>query len=232
MDYAAISDEVRDLLDLETVADLAAARLARAINRAYVQVTVKVERYAGPAFNLAEVVPVLTVPSAPLREYDLYTSSDVRLNPDDIRRIADCTRVDPNDDDDRRLVPIVSWVLRRDRLGRPESGRSSRVSDDSVYFYRKFSGAWVIGFVNPNATDGWLYEVQYVPDVGTLAADGDIPVMVPTSWHSLIALKAAIGLIGQEHRDASGLVMQYAEELSDMRADLEAGIPSAAVQMV
>lgn len=232
MDYAAIANEVRDLLDLSEPMDLDTDRLKRAVNWAYGQVVVKVEKYAGPAFNLAATVPILTVPSTPLREYDLYASTDVSSHPDDVRRIADCTRVDPNDDDDRHPVPIVSWVLRRDRLGRPESGRSSRVSDDSVYFYRRSTGAWILGFVNPTVSDGWLYEVSYVPDVGALVGTSDVPIMVPSSWHSLIALKAAIRLIGHEHRDASDLLGQYVEGLSDMRADLEAGIPSAGVQMV
>lgn len=230
MTYDDIAAEVLDLLDLTGFPeDLDTTRLSRAVNRAYIQTVVKVEKFAGLGVNLATTVPVLTVPATPLREYDLYDSTDVSPQPDDVRKVVECTLV--QDNDRRKTVPIVPFAVRNEWVGRPESGRSAYASKTAVYVYHDADDHWNLGFVYEDDKAAEVYELRYRPNVETLSGSG-APKLVPASWHHLIALKAAMRLKTQENRDISGLQGLYVEGVADMRDELEDQVLAHATQLV
>jgi hypothetical protein len=228
MTYDELSSEVLDLVDLDSQ-DVDTTRLSRAINRAYAQLVVRVEDFAGEGLNLSTAVPVLTVPATPVREYDLYDSSDVSPVATDVRKVVGCDLVE--DDGRRKSVPIVPFAVRNEWVGRPESGRSAHASKTAVYVFHDADDHWNLGFVYEDDKAAEVYEVRYRPIPETLST-GLTPKQVPATWHHLIALKAAMRLKVQENRDITGLERLYAEGLVDMREDLETQVLAHATQLV
>lgn len=199
------------------------------INDAYGEIVSELEQMA-PRYNISPIVPTLTTPgSSVAREYAL---SEAPFSPavSDVRKIVDCARIYGDEPID---VPIVPFVRRHARTGRAGvSGYAGYPRDPSyfsaparaplvgVYFYRDGNGVWYLGFPTSDPPVSTVFQVRYLASITLLAADDDEPMQVPSEWHYVIALKAAIVGMTWTQRDVRGLQALYAEALVKMRADL------------
>jgi hypothetical protein len=122
----------------------------------------------------------------------------------------------------------VPWASRNDSVARTRSvlPRFSAAPREKVYFYRRSSGLFYLGFCDEVPT-AQTVQVFYAPIIERLVGAKDIPLQVPSEWHALIGLGAAVlGKIAR-NRDAANLIALRETRRVEMLADLDRGITGA-----
>lgn len=191
------------------------SRIDMLINSAYEHMVGEVEE-AGQPWNVAAAGPLTLNVTEDQREYPLTDAPAPG-----IRKIIDVVPLQGgNRGPSFREVPFSERNSSAGSRVYPRLGINEFAGNDAVYYFRRSSGVWVIGFSNEKPRETTA-EVTYEENLTALTAQEDTPGNVPDLWHGLVALYAALLGKIQTRRDPAGLEAIYAREV--MRLGSHAG---------